>query len=92
MPVQSEQSAEGHGPVFQRIGRRRLAHRAAWQAQIDHGGTGEAAIVDEQQLQHIGDADIAALANSQRQQCCKEHRCRKKRKTDGERQATASVA
>ena len=36
MPVQSGLSAEGHGPVFQRIGRRRLAHRAAWQAQIDH--------------------------------------------------------
>src|SRR5712691_5896862 len=35
-PVKSEQSAEGHGPVVRRIGRRRLAPRAAWQAQIDH--------------------------------------------------------
>jgi hypothetical protein len=35
-PWKSEQSAEGHGPVVQRIDRRRLAPRAAWQAQIDH--------------------------------------------------------
>jgi hypothetical protein len=54
-------------------------HQRPWQAQVHHRRTREAAIVDEQQLQHIPDADIGPLPDGQRQQRCDEHCCRKKR-------------